>query len=67
MFGNYWMRVATVSLGNGKSAVGPILITLVVSLANALPTGLTLLNCAQELVTILVMCLILGVWPPALA
>lgn len=31
------------------------------------PVGLTVLNCAHELVTILVMCLILGVWPPALA
>lgn len=29
--------------------------------------GLTVLNCAHELFTILVMCLILGVWPPVLA
>ena len=113
VFGTYWMRVAKVTPGEGKSAVGPILVTLVVSfisawvlagaiylsfnfdggsfLVNALltglilwagltaarfithdafegrPVGLTVLNCAHELVTILVMSLILGVWPPALA
>lgn len=113
VFGTYWMRVAKVTPGEGKNAVGPILVTLVVSfisawvlagaiylsfnfyggsfLVNALltglilwagltaarfithdafegrPVGLTVLNCAHELVTILVMSLILGVWPPALA
>lgn len=113
VFGTYWMRTAKVTPGEGKSAVGPILITLLVSfvtawvlsgaiylsynfyggsfLVNALltglilwagltaarfithdafegrPVGLTVLNCAHELVTILVMSLILGVWPPALA
>ena len=113
VFGTYWMRVAKVTPGEGTSAVGPILVTLVVSfisawvlagaiylsfnfyggsfLVNALltglilwagltaarfithdafegrPVGLTVLNCAHELVTILVMSLILGVWPPALA
>ena len=30
------------------------------------PVGLTVLNCAHELVTIVVMLLIIGVWPPAL-
>ena len=29
------------------------------------PAGLTLLNCAHELVTIVVMAIIIGVWPPA--
>ena len=29
------------------------------------PVGLTVLNCAHELVTILLMALIIGVWPPA--
>jgi hypothetical protein len=29
------------------------------------PVGLTVLNCAHELVTIVVMALIIGVWPPA--
>lgn len=29
------------------------------------PTGLTVLNCAHEFVTIVVMALIIGVWPPA--
>jgi len=28
-------------------------------------TGLTVLNCAHELVTILIMAVIIGVWPPA--
>ena len=28
-------------------------------------TGLTVLNCAHELVTILIMALIIGLWPPA--
>jgi hypothetical protein len=29
------------------------------------PTGLTVLNVAHELVTIVIMALIIGVWPPA--
>ena len=32
----------------------------------ARPVGLNVLNCAHELVTIVVMSLIIGVWPPAL-
>jgi hypothetical protein len=35
VFGNYWMRVAKVSPGEGASAVRPILVTLVVSLVSA--------------------------------
>jgi Protein of unknown function (DUF1761) len=30
------------------------------------PSGLTILNIAHELVTVLIMALIIGVWPPAL-
>lgn len=109
VFGAYWMRVAKVTPSG--SAVGPILITLVVSflsawvlagatsishafygggyLGNAVvtglvlfvgftaarfithdafegrPKGLTLLNVSHELVTVLVMSLIIGIWPPA--
>jgi hypothetical protein len=108
VFGNYWMRVAKVSPGDGKNAVRPILVTLVVSfisawvlagsaaiaqsfyggsfLANSLvtaiilwagftaarfithdafegrPAGLTILNIAHELVTLLVMALIIGLF-----
>lgn len=108
VFGNYWMRVAKVNPGEAKSAVAPILTTLVVSfisawvlagatflafefyggsyLVNALltalilwggftaarfithdvfegrPAGLTILNCAHELVTFLVMALIIGLF-----
>jgi len=29
------------------------------------PTGLTVLNVAHEFVTIVIMCLIIGVWPPS--
>lgn len=111
VFGNYWMKQAGVTPGDGKSAVRPILVTIVVSfvtawvlagavwisfsfyggsfLVNALLTavilwagftaarfithdqfdrrtaGLTVLNCAHELVTIVIMALIIGVWPPA--
>lgn len=112
VFGNYWMKKANVTpSGNTKDALGPILVTLVVSfvtawvlagavfmavdfydgsfLVSALvtavvlwagftaarfithdafdgrPAGLTVLNCAHELVTILVMAVIIGVWPPA--
>jgi hypothetical protein len=35
VFGNYWMRVANVSPGEGKSAVRPIIITVIVSLVSA--------------------------------
>lgn len=108
VFGNYWMRVAKVNPGEAKSAVAPILTTLVVSfisawvlagatflafefyggsyLVNALltalilwggftaarfithdvfegrPAGLTILNCAHELITFLVMALIIGLF-----
>ena len=109
VFGNYWMRTAKVTpSGGAKSAVGPILVTLVVSfvsawvlagsaaiaqnfyagsfLANTFvtglilwagftaarfithdafegrPVGLTVLNCAHELVTVLVMCLVIGLF-----
>lgn len=111
VFGTAWMRLAKVTPGEGKSAVGPILITLVVSfitswvlagaiwiafefyggsfLVSALLTGavlwagltaarfithdafegrpaaLTLMNCAHEFVTIMIIALVLGVWPPA--
>ena len=107
VFGNYWMRVAKVTPGaDGKSAVGPIVVTLVVSFVTALvlagsiaiaqdfyggtyltnaivtalflwagftaarfithdafegrPVGLTVLNCAHELVTLVVMALVIG-------
>lgn len=107
VFGNYWMRVAKVTPGDdAKSAVRPILVTLVVSFVTALvlagaveiaqefydgsyfvnavvtalflwagftaarfithdafegrPAGLTILNCAHELVTLVVMALIIG-------
>lgn len=108
VFGNYWMRVAKVTPGATKTAVVPILITLLVSfisawvlagaaflsysfyggsfLANALltalilwggftaarfithdafegrPSGLTILNCLHELVTLMVMALIIGLF-----
>lgn len=107
VFGTYWMRVAKVTPGaDGKSAVGPILVTVAVSFVTALvlaaaitvaheyeagsylltavvtavvlwagltaarfithdafegrPVGLTALNCAHELVTLVVMALIIG-------
>ncbi len=112
VFGTTWMRLTGVTPGDGKSAVGPILATLVVSfvtcwvlagaayiawqfygglfLYSSLITGLlfwagftaarfvthdafegrparlTVLNCAHELVTIIVLSLVIGVWPPAL-
>ena len=112
VFGTYWMRKAKVTPpADGKGAVGPILVTVVVSfitawglagatflsqsfygggfLCNAIvtaivlwagftasrfithdafegrPSGLTTLNMAHELVTVVVMALIIGVWPPA--
>lgn len=112
VFGNYWMRATGVTpSGNAKDAVGPILVTVIVSfitawvlagatylsysfygggfLGNAIvtaivlwagftaarfithdafdqrPSGLTILNIAHELVTVVVMAVIIGVWPPA--
>lgn len=114
VLGNTWMRLAKVTpSGDAKSAVGPILATLVVSfvtawvlagatwiahsfyggsfLAAAMVTGLmlwlgftaarfithdafegrpvklTILNIVHELVTVVVMALILGLWAPAVA
>lgn len=112
VMGNTWMKLAKVTPGDGKSAIGPIVTTLVVSfitswvlagasyiawefyggsfLLAALVTGvllwagltaarfithdafegrpakLTILNIAHELVTIVVLSLVIGVWPPAL-
>lgn len=113
VFGTVWMKLARVTpSGNAKDAVGPIIVTLVVSfisawvlagatwiafefyggsfLVAALVTGLmlwlgftaarfvthdafegrpvklTILNIVHELVTVLVMAVILGVWPPAI-
>jgi hypothetical protein len=110
VFGNRWMRLSGVTpSGNTKDAVGPIVVTLIVSfitawvlagaafiaqafyggsfLVNALvtavilwagftaarfithdafdkrPAALTVLNIAHELVTVLIMALIIGVWP----
>ncbi|HET8780308.1 MAG TPA: DUF1761 domain-containing protein [Agromyces sp.] len=109
-FGNYWMRVAKVDMGD-RGAVVPILTTLVVSFISAWvlalatqvawqalsgnhllvalltgillwagftaarfithdafegrPAGLTILNIAHELVTVVIMAIIIGVWPPA--
>lgn len=112
VFGNAWARLAKVDLsGDARSAVGPIIVTVIVSfitawvfagaiwiafefyggsfLMSALLTGvvlwagftaarfithdafegrpsaLTIMNIAHELVTVLVMALILGLWPPA--
>ncbi|WP_449280804.1 DUF1761 domain-containing protein [Leucobacter sp.] len=112
VFGNAWARLAKVDLSGGaRSAVGPIIVTVIVSfitawvfagaiwiafefyggsfLMSALLTGvvlwagftaarfithdafegrpsaLTIMNIAHELVTVLVMALILGLWPPA--
>jgi hypothetical protein len=112
VFGKYWMKATGVTMsGNGRDAIRPILVTVVVSfitawvlagavaisfnfyggsfLVNALvtglilwagftaarfithdafdrrPAGLTVLNVSHELVTIMVMALIIGVWPPA--
>ncbi|MBD5784575.1 DUF1761 domain-containing protein [Cellulosimicrobium terreum] len=111
VFGTYWMRVAKVDpSGEGRDAVGPIVVTVVVSfvtawvlagatflawsfygggyLGNALltavvlwagftaarfvthdafegrPAGLTVLNAAHELVTVLVMGLLVGLITP---
>ena len=113
VFGNRWMKLAKVTPGNdANAAIGPILITLVVSFSSAWvlagaswiafefyggsflgaavftglilwagftaarfithdafegrPAALTIMNIAHELVTVLVMSLILGVWPPAI-
>ncbi|WP_053386570.1 DUF1761 domain-containing protein [Leucobacter japonicus] len=113
VFGTRWMRLAKVNpTGDAKAAVGPILVTLVVSFITAWvfagaswiafafyggsflaatlvtglllwagftasrfithdafegrPSGLTVLNIAHELVTVVVMAIIIGVWPPAI-
>jgi len=112
VFGTYWMRQAKVS-PDGQSAVGPIVVTVLVSFITAWvlagagyiawefyggsyfwnvvltavilwagftaariithdafegrPSGLTILNIAHELVTVVVMAIIIGVWPPALS
>lgn len=110
VFGNYWMKLSGVTpSGNGKDAILPIAVTLVVSfitawvlagaafIANVFyggsflvstlitavilwagftaarfithdafdkrPASLTVLNLAHELVTVLVMAVIIGVWP----
>lgn len=112
VFGTKWAKLAKVDMDRpGASAVGPIVVTVVVSfitawvlagatviawhfygggfLVGALLTGATLwagftaarfithdafegrpaalttMNIAHELVTVLVMALIIGVWPPA--
>jgi len=111
VFGTRWAQLAKVELsGDAKSAIGPIVTTVIVSfitawvfagaiwiayefyggtfLLSALLTGvvlwagftaarfithdafegrpsaLTVMNIAHELVTVLVMAIILGVWPP---
>ena len=111
VFGNYWMREAKITpSGNPKDAIGPIVVTLVVSfvtawvlagasfisfefyggsfLVNAIVTAiilwagftaarfithdafdgrsrrLTILNCAHEIVTVLLMALIIGLLAP---
>jgi hypothetical protein len=112
VFGTRWATLAKVDMDRpGASAVGPILITVLVSFVTAWvlagataiawhfygggfvpaavvtaltlwagftaarfithdvfegrPGALTLMNIAHELVTVLVMALIIGVWPPA--
>lgn len=111
VFGDYWMRKTGVEPSSASNAVGPIIVTVIVSflsawvlagasfiawdfygggfLLNAVvtgvilwagftaarfithdafegrPSGLTTLNIAHELVTVLVMAIIIGVWPPA--
>ncbi len=112
VFGNYWMKQASVTpSGNAKDAARPIIVTVIVSFVTAWvlagatwiafdfyqgsfllaavltavvlwagftaarfithdqfdnrTVGLTVLNIAHELVTVLVMAAIIGVWPPA--
>ncbi|MGP3533420.1 DUF1761 domain-containing protein [Microbacterium sp. RD1] len=112
VFGNRWMRLAKVDpTGSAANAVGPILVTVLVSFVTAWvlagataiawhfydggffwnaiitavvlwagftaarfithdafegrPSSLTVLNIAHELVTVLVMAVLIGVWPPA--
>ncbi|QIM19102.1 DUF1761 domain-containing protein [Leucobacter coleopterorum] len=111
VFGNAWMRLAKVD-PTGKSAVGPILVTVIVSFISAWvlagaswiafefyggsfllgtlltgvilwagftasrfithdafegrPAALTIINIAHEFVTVVVMAVIIGVWPPAI-
>jgi len=110
VFGNYWMKAASVTpSGKASDAVGPIVTTVIVSFVTAWvlagasyiawdfygggflwativtaivlwagftaarfithdafdqrPSGLTVLNIAHELVTVVVMAIIIGVWP----
>lgn len=112
VFGNRWMALAKVDVeGSAKSAVWPIITTVIVSFITAWvlagasviawhfyegsflfgtlvtgillwagftaarfithdafegrPTALTTLNIAHELVTVVIMAIIIGVWPPA--
>lgn len=112
VFGNAWMRLAKIDPdGEKKSAVMPIVVTVIVSFISAWvlagatwiaydfyggtflmaalltgvllwagftaarfithdafegrPAALTIMNIAHELVTVVVMALILGLWPPA--
>lgn len=112
VFGTRWAKLANVDLsGSAKSAVWPIVTTLIVSFVTAWvlagasaiawhfyegsffvaavvtaillwagftaarfithdafegrPTALTTMNIAHELVTLVIMALLIGVWPPA--
>ena len=112
VFGTRWAKLAKVDMDRpGASAVGPIVVTVLVSFVTAWvlagatsiawhfygggflvgalltaatlwagftaarfithdafegrPAGLTTMNIAHELVTVLVMALIIGAWPPA--
>ncbi|GAA1058503.1 hypothetical protein GCM10017608_25820 [Agromyces luteolus] len=112
VFGTRWSKLANVDMDRpGSSAVGPIIVTVLVSFVTAWvlagattiawhfyggsyllaalftaiilwagltaarfithdafegrPSSLTILNIAHELVTLVVMGLIIGVWPPA--
>lgn len=113
VFGNYWMKKASITpSGKASDAIGPIMTTVLVSFVTAWvlagatfiawsfygggflgaaivtaivlwagftaarfithdafdnrPSGLTMLNIAHELVTLVVMAIIIGVWPPSL-
>ena len=112
VFGTRWAKLANVDMDRpGASAVGPIVVTVLVSFVTAWvlagastiawhfygggylvaalltavifwagftaarfithdafegrPSSLTVLNIAHELVTVVIMALIIGVWPPA--
>lgn len=112
VFGTRWAKLANVDMtGSGKSAVWPIVTTLIVSFVTAWvlagasaiawhfyegsffvaavvtaillwagftaarfithdafegrPTALTTMNIAHELVTVVIMAVLIGVWPPA--